>query len=182
MAAGAQGKFFEFDHMVLTRQREISGMLQAKAQELGKAGEERSPEIQREVFIDLAGSLSLDTAKVREELESGAWRARVQREAGEAARLGVTGTPASFINGRYLRGAKPYESFEAEVKKEIAWAANGNRPEFAKGTSIAQLRSQQSSKPKSPDPNKVYTLEAGDSPYVGESGAKVTILHYLDYQ
>ena len=182
MAAGVQGKFFEFDHLIFTRQREIPRLLQAKAQELGKAGQERSAEIQREVFIDLAASLNLDTASIRDGLESGAWKARVQQEAAEAARLGVTGTPASFVNGRYLRGAQPYERFAAEVKKELDWAAGGNKPEFAKGTSIAQLRSQQQARPSGPDPNKVYALKAGNAPYEGESGAKVTILHYVDYQ
>ena len=44
MAAGVQGKFFEFDHLIFTKQREIPRMLQAKAQELGKPGQEREDE------------------------------------------------------------------------------------------------------------------------------------------
>ena len=40
----------------------------------------------------------------------------------EAAALGVTGTPGFFVNGRFLRGAKPFEAFaeliNAELKKK----------------------------------------------------------------
>ena len=35
----------------------------------------------------------------------------------------------------------------------------------------------------SPDPMRVqFAIEAGDAPSMGPAGAKVTILHYLDYQ
>ena len=33
-----------------------------------------------------------------------------------------------------------------------------------------------------PDPNKVYDIAAGTAPSAGPAKAKVTILHYLDYQ
>ena len=181
MAAGAQGLFFEFDEMVFQRQRKVGPLLQAKAQQMGKADQWRAADVQREVFIDLSASLDLDTDRIRHELETGAWKARVQEEAAQAARLGVSGTPGSFVNGRYLRGAQPFQSFKAEVEKELNWARDGDRPKFAKGTSIAQLRSA-SSRPRGPDPNRVYPLKPGDAPFEGATSAKVTILHYLDYQ
>ena len=181
MAAGAQGKFFEFDDMVFSRQRELTPMLTAKAQEMGKADQWRDADVQQAVFVDLCGELGLDTDRVRQELESGAWKSRVGAEALQAAKIGVSGTPGSFVNGRYLRGAQPYARFKAEIDKEIAWARNGDRPDFAKGTSIAQL-SRATAGRRGPDPNKAYPLQAGAAPFEGPAGAKVTLLHYLDYQ
>ena len=181
MSAGAQGRFFEMDELIFRRQREIVARLGAKAKTLGKpAGSERSEEVQREVFIDLAAELDLDAEQVRQDLEARAYQDRVRREATEAARLGVSGTPGSFINGRYVSGAQPIQVFKAKIDEEIGWAKNGDRPKFPTGTTVAQLRSSQ--RRRGPDPNKVYDLKAGLAPAQGPSGAKVTILHYLDYQ
>jgi len=33
--------------------------------------------------------------------------------------VGVTGTPAFFINGRFLSGAQPFEAFRAIIEDEI---------------------------------------------------------------
>jgi len=35
-------------------------------------------------------------------------------------RAGVTGTPAFFINGRFLSGAQPYEKFAEIIEDELA--------------------------------------------------------------
>jgi protein-disulfide isomerase len=183
MSAGAQGKFFEFDELVFRRQAEITPMLQQRAKDLGTPDGWRSVEVQRAVFADLAAEAGADAGRVRQELETGRWTARVQAEAAEATRLGATGTPSSFVNGRYLSGAQPFASFQAQVQKEIDWARNGNRPNFPKGTSVSQMLAQQrAAAPSGPDPNKVYPLKAGEAPFEGPAEARVTILHYLDYQ
>jgi protein-disulfide isomerase len=33
--------------------------------------------------------------------------------------MGVTGTPAFFINGRFLSGAQPFEAFKTIIEDEI---------------------------------------------------------------
>jgi protein-disulfide isomerase len=37
----------------------------------------------------------------------------------EARRLGVTGTPGFFINGRFVSGAQPYETFKRLIDEEV---------------------------------------------------------------
>lgn len=37
----------------------------------------------------------------------------------DGERLGVTGTPAFFINGRFISGAQPFEAFKAIVDDEL---------------------------------------------------------------
>ena len=158
----------------------MTTLLSEKAVAMGKSAQEaRSEEVQREVFIDIAGQMGLDQASFRQDLEGRVHQARVQADTREALQVGAGGTPASFINGRFVSGARPFESFKAEVQKELDWDKNGNRPDFPKGTNVSQLRPN---RPRGPDPNKVYDLAAGGAPFDGPAGAKVTILHYLDYQ
>jgi protein-disulfide isomerase len=44
----------------------------------------------------------------------------VQRDLDEGNRLGITGTPAFFINGRTLSGAQPLEAFTRLIEEELA--------------------------------------------------------------
>ena len=37
-----------------------------------------------------------------------------------AEAIGVTGTPAFFINGRSIEGAQPFESFKRDIDEELA--------------------------------------------------------------
>jgi protein-disulfide isomerase len=37
----------------------------------------------------------------------------------QAQKLGVTGTPSFFINGRYLSGAQPFANFKRYIDEEL---------------------------------------------------------------
>jgi protein-disulfide isomerase len=37
-----------------------------------------------------------------------------------ARKLGVSGTPSFFVNGRFLSGAQPYASFARLIDEELA--------------------------------------------------------------
>jgi len=50
---------------------------------------------------------------------SGKFKAAVQRDLLQGAQLGLTGTPAFFINGRELSGARPVEAFAAIIDEEL---------------------------------------------------------------
>ena len=39
-------------------------------------------------------------------------------EVAEADRLGITGMPSFYINGRVVSGAQPYENFKALIERE----------------------------------------------------------------
>ena len=45
--------------------------------------------------------------------------ARVAADAKEAEKLGVGGTPAFFVNGRFLSGAQPFASFKNLIDQEL---------------------------------------------------------------
>ena len=159
MAANAQGKFIEMDHKLFENQQQLT----------------------REKFVSLAKELGLDVDRFTKDLDAHTYAAKIQQEAKEVEDIGSSGTPASFINGRYLSGAKPYASFKDMIDEELAWAKAGNRPEFKIAKNVSEASAKPAG-PAGPDPNKVYEIAAGDAPSRGPASAKVTILHYFDYQ
>ncbi|HVR71451.1 MAG TPA: thioredoxin domain-containing protein [Vicinamibacteria bacterium] len=67
-----------------------------------------------------AVALGLDAAAFNQCLDSGKYTPEWRRDAEEASRLGLSGTPAFFINGRLLTGAQPYEAFAQIIDEELA--------------------------------------------------------------
>jgi protein-disulfide isomerase len=47
------------------------------------------------------------------------YRSAVQKDLNDGAQLGLTGTPAFFINGREISGARPLDDFSAIIDEEL---------------------------------------------------------------
>ena len=75
-----------------------------------------------------ARRLGLDAAEFDRCPDQGRHEGAVRRDflAGEA--LGITGTPALFINGRSLPGAVPFEHLAKLIDDELAHPARASRP------------------------------------------------------
>lgn len=67
-----------------------------------------------------AGTLKLDSSRFDKCLDSGADSPSVRRTLAEGTELGITGTPAFFINGRFVSGAVDYQTLQSVVQEEIA--------------------------------------------------------------
>jgi protein-disulfide isomerase len=63
-------------------------------------------------FSQLAGTLGLDQTKFDNCLSSNKYASKVDANASEAAKAGITGTPGVFVNDQFVRGAMPYENFK----------------------------------------------------------------------
>jgi protein-disulfide isomerase len=70
-----------------------------------------------------AQRLGLDMQRFGACLDSGRFSARVEQDLQEGVRVGVTGTPAVFINGRMVSGARPYADFARIIDEELARAS-----------------------------------------------------------
>jgi protein-disulfide isomerase len=66
-----------------------------------------------------AADLGLDTARFNECLDSGKNAELVKKDMSAGEKVGVTGTPAFFINGIALSGAVPAEDFKAIIDSEL---------------------------------------------------------------
>ncbi len=60
----------------------------------------------------IAQDIGLDTVKFNECLSSNKYRSKVSADKQDGSENGVTGTPGSFLNGRSLGGAIPYEELK----------------------------------------------------------------------
>ncbi len=100
MAANAQGKFEEMHAKMMAPNRSLT----------------------REKILDDAKAIGLDLDKFTKDLDGNAYKASIDEMTAEAMRVGAGGTPASFINGRFLSGAQPYEAFKKLVDEELAKA------------------------------------------------------------
>lgn len=67
-----------------------------------------------------AADLKLDTAKFDACLDSGKYAQAVSKDTAEGTRAGVSGTPAFFINGRFLSGAQPFSAFQEAIDDALA--------------------------------------------------------------
>ena len=71
------------------------------------------------VLADLAERAGLDGEALRTCVESGRFAERVQQGLEEGTRLGVSGTPTFFVNGKKLVGAQSIETFEQLIAQFV---------------------------------------------------------------
>lgn len=97
-AARRQGKFWEMHDRIFANQQEMSP----------------------EKYVEYAAEMGLDVDQFKRDVTSSEVKSRIDSDSREAAGLGVTGTPAFFVNGRYLSGAQPFASFKRLIDEELA--------------------------------------------------------------
>ena len=68
--------------------------------------------------------LKLDTQSFNTCLDSGKYAEAVTKDAHEGVKLGISGTPAMFINGRFFSGVQPYEEIAKVINEELQKAKN----------------------------------------------------------
>ena len=66
-----------------------------------------------------AADLQLDTARFDACLDSGQQAAAVRRDFAQGSQLGVSGTPAFFINGRFISGAQQFSAFQELIDEAL---------------------------------------------------------------
>ena len=67
-----------------------------------------------------ASALGLDATKFNACFDAHKFAADVQDDMAAGEAIGVSGTPAFFINGRALSGAQPFEAFKRVIDEELA--------------------------------------------------------------
>jgi protein-disulfide isomerase len=96
-AAHRQGKFWEMHDRIFGNQRALEDS----------------------DFVGYATELGLDVEKFNADRKSAEVSKRVAADSSEASKLGVTGTPAFFVNGRFVSGAQPFETFQKLIDEEL---------------------------------------------------------------
>jgi predicted DsbA family dithiol-disulfide isomerase len=97
LCANEQKKFWEFHDSMFSNQKELS-----------------VPDLKQR-----AVDLKMDTQSFNQCLDSGRYVAAIQADIQEGASNGVNGTPALFINGRFLSGNQPYAAIKELIDDEL---------------------------------------------------------------
>ena len=71
-------------------------------------------------LIKTASSLGMNGDTFASCMKADTYKAAIQQDMETGQKAGVTGTPAFFINGRFLNGSLPEEQFEEIIKSELA--------------------------------------------------------------
>jgi protein-disulfide isomerase len=96
--AGEQDKYFEMHDLLF--EKGVSGGVSA--------------------FKQYAKEIGLDTSDFDSCLDSGEMAQEVKDDFTAGQQLGVSGTPAFFINGKLVSGAQPYSVFEQVIEAELS--------------------------------------------------------------
>ena len=98
--AGGMGKFWEYHAKLFANQ---AGLAPDK-------------------YNSYAAELGLDPQKFSECLAQKPHAAAIDKDIEDGQKVGVSGTPAFFINGRMLSGAQPFDKFKELIDEELAAA------------------------------------------------------------
>lgn len=102
--ANDQGRFWDFHNYIFDSQ-----------------GTEKQLAATVDNLSGVAQELGLEPEAFRSCLESGKYKQLVEDSTSEGRRLGITGTPSSIINNKFLIvGALPFEQFQAVINKELS--------------------------------------------------------------
>lgn len=96
--ANEQGKFWEYHDKIFAEQKALTD----------------------DDFKRHATELGLDVEKFNACYSSGKFRTDIQKDFADGQAAGVSGTPAFFVNGRFLSGAQPFEAFKVIIDEELA--------------------------------------------------------------
>ena len=97
LAAHKQGKFWAMHDKLFENQRNLT----------------------RDDFIGYAKDLGLNMSQFEKDLDDPSLKQWVKDDMAEGSKVGVRGTPATFINGRMVKGAQPYDAFKRLIDEEL---------------------------------------------------------------
>jgi protein-disulfide isomerase len=161
LCAMDQGKFWEMEERLFTNQQSI--------------GADQLPEH--------AKAIGLDVAKWQSCMDARKFKAHIEADQDDAAKVQATGTPAFYINGRKLSGAQPFDAFKKLIDEEMTKAqalvqsGTAAKDVFAKTIADGKVFT-----PPPPLDPKVNTFDYAGSPHRGPRNAAVKIVEYKEFQ
>ena len=166
LAAGEQGKYWEMHEKLFGNQQALdAASLEKYATELG-----------------------LDLTKFKADMGSQKLADIITKDQAAGSQVGVTGTPAFFINGRKISGAQPIQNFKTVIDQELgkaqAMVAAGTKPEAIYGAILEKAQNAPAPAPAAapPAPAVRNVPVPPDAPFKGANPAKVTIVMWSDFQ
>ncbi len=172
LAAHRQGKFKEINDLLFNQQHNW-----------------KKAEIFEKWLEKTVKDTGLNIDRFKKDFKDPSLKQIVDKDINFASNLGVRGTPGSFINGRFISGALPVESFREVINEELERAERIKTDEL-KGTRLYRELIKDG-KPgigalgaKQAEPfHKISDIRlSGKEPKSGPAKAPVTIVKFSDFQ
>ncbi len=172
LAAGAQGKFWEYHDLLFANQRKMD----------------------RAALEGYAEQVGIDVGAFKKALDSGEFKAQVEADMKQGQQFGVRGTPSFFLNGKWQRGAprsidglKKLVDDEKKHAEELIKAGAKRSEIYARIMKAAKDKRTppprpERKRPGQPDPKANYAVPVDDRPAWGKADALVTIVEFSDFQ
>ncbi len=122
-----------------------------------------------QVLAGIAAELELDVDTYNSCMDSGKYDEAIQANFEEGSGLGVTGTPAFFIDGFPVSGAQPFEVFEYGIG-------------LAEEGTLAEAYRPREQPTAVPEPSGPVDVPIGDAYSLGDPNAPVVMVEYTDFQ
>jgi protein-disulfide isomerase len=149
-----------------------------------------------EKYEQWAADAGVDRAKFKEMIAKPEVGAKVDADMAVGKSSGVTGTPASFINGVFLSGAQPLDKFTAAIDEQLAAAkaaiASGTKADKvyvklagenkAKAPPAPDRKGPEKADKPAEDDKTVWKVPVGNAAVKGNPNALVTIVEFSDFQ
>jgi protein-disulfide isomerase len=170
-AAGEQGKFWEMHDKIFANQQQMD----------------------RPTYEKYAQELGLNMGKFKAALDAEKGKDLIKADSDMGGKIGARGTPAFFINGKFLSGAQPFEMFKTKIDDELKNA----EALVAKGTPKAKvydvlMKDAKTEVPaaaagggeeKGPEQDKtIYKVAVGSSASKGPKNPALEVVIFSDFQ
>jgi len=172
MAAAKQGneKFWKMHALMFAHQTELS---EAKYEEWAK-------------------QIGLNLAQWKKDKESPEVAALIAKDNSYAQQVGAEGTPSFFINGKFISGAMPFETFKAVIDEQVR-KADELLKKGVKQDKLYQALVEENVKAAGGSPqaqaaaavpaaDQRFEVQVGNAPAKGPKNAPVTIVEFSDFQ
>ncbi len=136
-----------------------------------------------EIWAAQAGVADLGAFKAG--LVSNRWAEKVDADLANAKAVGVNGTPASFINGKLLSGAQPFEKFKEFIDGELAAVAAAPSKDVYVARAKVNFKApaaRDEDGEEHEDTKTIWAVPLGNAPARGPKTAQVTIVEFADFQ
>ena len=160
MAANNQGKFWQYhDKLFEDTQKLEDSHLEQYASDLG---------LNMEQFkADIAAP---KTAEI------------VKKHDAQCVAIGASGTPAFFVNGRYMSGAVPFDQFKPVIDEELKKAKKLVADGVPRGEVYNAILAEGKKQPGGALDSKVHKFDVSKSPADGPATAVATLVVFSDFQ
>jgi len=170
-AAKDQGKFWEMHDKIFADQQHMD----------------------RPTYEKYAQELGLNMGKFKAALDAEKGKEAIQQDGASGGKIGARGTPAFFINGKFLSGAQPFEMFKTKIDEELktaeAMVAKGTPKSKVYDVLMKDAKTEVAAAPagggeeKGPEQDKtVFKVDPGKSESKGAKNPALQVVIFSDFQ